>query len=356
MPSSEIPSILEDLRAGVSASDTDAVRNAVDELREEYDRIRPSENALLQRAVTARDGQSLSRERRQTVNDLARRNAALKLPRSSIVTLSAYYVTDPSQVEDEEMLDTAESLANEESSFVDSAAEAAPILDEIELPPSLAFTKVDGPKSALPKGSDFDLEIALGNVGDESAEAVGVSITSDLPVTPTNVDIGTLVPDSDATVTATIEGGVAGTFTVEFVAEATDADAASRVVEVTVLDKAGYISRAREDLQGALGSLDDTDLSRGKAKGVRTKLEAADKKLEDAKQFADRKKAEQTDKTLIATANVLGAALNQIAAGENENGNRGKRGGGRDYTEPSLLIGTIESLIDRLAAAREAEM
>lgn len=360
MPSSQIPSILNDLRSGVADSDAGAVKDAVDDLRAELDRIGPSEQALLAQAVTARDKTSLSREKRQTVDDLARVSAAVKLPRASILTLGAYYVTDASQVEDQRLLDLADSLAEEESSFVEEADRAAPVLDEVELPPTLAFVGSSGPSGARPKGTEFEAGVTLQNVGDESAEGVEISVTSDLPTTPSGVEVGALAADEDASATGSVDATAAGEFEVTFGADAADAEPTSRSVEVTVLDKAGFVDRAREDLAGVLESLEESDLPKGKAKGVRTKLEAADRKLEDAEQFAENGRARQANNMLNAASNVLGAALNQLAAGRGGKGNGKAKGNGKsgagDDSEPTLLIGAVESLIETIATARTAEL
>lgn len=72
---------------------------------------------------------------------------------------------------------------------------------------------------------------------------------------------------------------------------------------MTVLDKLGFIERAQQDLQGTLETLSEVDLPLGRAKGVRAKLEAADRKFDDAEAFAERGRAKQADNQLNAATN-----------------------------------------------------
>lgn len=380
MPSEAVTDILEDLKAGVEASDAAAVKQAVDDLQAEYDRIAESEQVMLQRAVAARDRTSLSRERRQTLDSFARTTASVALPRSSILTFGAYYVTEPSQVDDDQLLDTADALADEEATLVEQAEQAEPVIEEADLPPALAFTTLTEPTDDQPKGSTFTVDATVRNVGDADAESVAVSAESDLPVSPESIDLGTLAPDASASATVEVSADAAGTTTVEFSADADDAEAVSESVEVTVVDKAGFVDRVRTDLNAAMQTLGEADLHRGTANGVEAKLEAAIRKVEDAEGFVERGKAKQADNALGAAANVLGAALNQLDAGRkgngegdgrgngngngrgggNGNGRGGGNGGGDDGTDdagtPGVLFGTIETLIDQIAAARAAEL
>ncbi|WP_137287204.1 COG1361 family protein [Halorussus salinisoli] len=362
MPSESVTETLEDLKAGVEASDTTAVKDAVDELQAEYDRIETSEQVLLQQAVAARDKTSLSRERRQTLDSLARTTASVSLPRSSILTFGAYYVTAPEQVDDSRIIETADTLADEESTLVEHAEQAEPIVEDVAIPPTLAFTELVAPDAAQPKGPTFGIDVTVQNVGDETTESVAVSAASDLPLSPRSADFGALAPDTTAGATFEASAATAGTFTVELSAEGDDADTVSESVEVTVLDKAGYVDRIREDLDGAMQTLGEAGLPRGTAKGVESKLEAAIRKVDDAERFVERGKAKQANNMLTAAANVLGAALNQLDAGSNGNGNGGGRGngtGGRngnDDREPGLVFGVVESLIDEIATAKTAEL
>lgn len=359
MPSQNASDALDDLKAGVEASDVAAVKQAVDDLQAEYDRIEASEQVLLQQAVTARDKTSLSRERRQKLDSLARTIASVSLPRSSVLTFGAYYVTEPSRVDDSQVLDAADALAAEESTLAEAAEQADPVLDEVELPPALAFVGVEEPTDAVPKGSTLESTVTVRNVGDSPAEGVAVSAESGLPVSPERADIGALAPDSDATATFAVSASTAGTFTVEFTGDGENVDDASESVEVTVLDKGGYLDRIQDDLDGTMQTLGEADLPRGTAKGVEAKLEAAIRKVDDAERFVDRGKAKQANNMLGAAANVLGAALNQLDAGRNGNGKggNGKGGnGGQSDAEPGLLFGAVESLIDELATARAAEL
>lgn len=360
MPSSQIPKILDDLTDAVAESDRGAVKDTMDELEAELASVRAAEQALIAQAVTARDKTSMSRERRQSVDSLARTAAAVKLPRSQVMTLGAYYVAAPSQVDDQQLVNAADSLAEEEKSFVQEADRAGPVLDEVELPPTLAFVSVDASSDARPKGTAFDVDVTIRNVGDQAAEGVELSVTSDLPTDPDRVDVGRLGVDADASATVTVDAATAGEFDMAFTADADEAESASRSVDVTVLDKLGFIERAQQDLQGTLESLSETDLPPGRSKGVRAKLEAADRKLDDAEAFAERGRGTQADNQLNAATNVLGAALNQLAAESNGNGDgngkgKGTNGAGSD-TEPGLLVGAIEGLVDTIVAARTAEL
>lgn len=373
MPSEAVTDILEDLKAGVESSDPAAVKRAVDELQAEYDRIAESEQVAFQQAVAARDRTSLSRDRRQTLDSFARTTASVTLPRSSILTLGAYYVTEPSQVDEAQLLDTADALADEESTLVEEAERAEPVIEDVDLPPALAFTTLAEPTDDQPKGSTFGVDATVRNVGDESAESVAVSAESDLPASPGSTDLGTLAPDASETAAFEVTAATAGTTAIEFTADSDGAEATSETIEVTVLDKAGYVDRVREDLNGAMQTLGEVDLHRGTANGVEAKLETAIEKVEDAAEFVERGQAKQADNVLGAAANVLGAALNQLDAGRNGaggngndrggNGNGGRAGNGNggnggagDAGEPGVLFGTVETLIDEIAAARAAEL
>lgn len=383
MPSQSASDVLEDLKAGVEASDPSAVKQAVDDLQAEYDRIETSEQVMLQQAVTARDRTSLSRERRQQLDSLARTIGSVALPRSSVLTFGAYYVTEPSRVDDSQVLDAADALADQESSLVEEAEQAEHIVEEVELPASLALVGLEEPTDARPKGSSLDVDVPVRNVGDSSAEGAAISVDADLPMSPESADLGTLAPDGSATAAFAVDATTAGTFRLEFTAEGENVDATSDAIDVTVLDKAGYVDRIQDDLDGAMQTLGEAGLPRGTAKGVEAKLEAAIRKVDDAERFVDRDKAKQANNMLDAAANVLGAALNQLDAGGNGSGEGGRGkgngndGGGRGNgngkgggngkdgetdgstssdAEPGLLFGAIESLIDELATARAAEL
>jgi hypothetical protein len=360
MPSKNAADVLDDLQAGVEASDVAAVKRAVDDLQAEYDRIETSEQVLLQQAVTARDKTSVSREHRQKLDSLARTIASVALPRSSVLTFGTYYVTEPSRVDESQVLDAADALAVEESSLVEAAEQADPVLDEVELPPALGFVGIEEPTDAAPKGSMLESTVTVRNVGDSPAEGVAISAESDLPVSPEHADLGALAPDSGATATFAVSASIAGTVTVEFTGDGENVDDASEAIEVTVLDKGGYLDRIQEDLDGTMQTLGEAGLPRGTAKGVEAKLETAIQKVDDAEQFVDRGMAGRANNMLGAAANALGAALNQLDGGRNGNGNAksGDKGGngGQSDGEPGLLFGAVESLIDELATARAAEL
>lgn len=352
MPSETLPSLLSDLRDAAVDGDRERVQSVLDAIRNEINRVRPEEKASLIRAIQARDRVGLDGDAHATVDDLAKQLASIGIARAGVVTTGALFAAGTEEATPETIERTAGELADQEQQLSALADEAGPALAEVELDPTVAVVRADGPNRPQPKGGRFEVATTVANVGDADAEGVTLAVAGELSVSPTSVDVGTLAADGRASQAFAVGGGSAGEFDLEVRADSDNAGEDADTVTVEVLDKAGFIAFVDDNLDQVLASLPELDLPAGLVQSIHSKLENAGAKLDDAARFADQGRAKQANNMLDAASNILGAALNQLAEyGGGDNGRANSQGGGTE-----LLMNSIEGVIDSIATAREAEL
>lgn len=366
MPSTALADRLEDIATAAAASDPSAVKAAVDEFEAELQAIRVSESVLRERATTIRDTADVDPETRQSLDDLVRSLTAIPMSRAGVLTTGAFYVADPSRVEDEQLVETARDLAEEERALVEQVTETESSVESVDIPPTLAVVGLSAPSDPQPLGETFTVTATVANVGDDTATGVELRTTGDYPATPDTVEVGRLDGGERQTVTLEFTGDATGERRVGVRVESSEIDAVTRSTDVTVLDSTGFLDRAVGTVADVRSDLDDT-FAANRAKPIDTKLDRATERIEDARTALDGGRRTQAENSIETASNVLGACLNQLYGWNDDSdssdrgtkrskGNGNSSGNGAPETDGiGLVIGSVESVIDLLATALVAD-
>lgn len=366
MPSTNAPGILRDFADAVDADDPDAASTALEELETEYEAVSDDETVRVSRALSARDHVGdLSLDVKDQMDDYANTHVGIEQLRASVLMSGAVYLADPTKVDASSVSDDARTLADEEESFVDVAAETDDGLADVSLPASLAVVDVAESEGGVPKGDPFSVSASVINTGGEPASNVVLSASATTGVEPDSTSTDTLAPDEELAQTFTVEADSTGEVGLELEGDADDVEGATRDVTVVVRDKRGLTEFVEGSLEELHERIDDSDaITGGTERSLLAKVEAAQGSVDRALSFVDEGRAQQANNQLGTGINQLGALLNELDAGSdgngtnksNGNGNRRGNGGGIPPALRRGLEGQTEGAIDSLTLARRADI
>lgn len=349
----EITDALRAYESAIEDDDYAAAKRHLERLNELYEGGITTEDVLTERALLARDQQGGSSEGRTDLHEFAQYSSATALTRTSFLTTAAAYLSDPDEVDRGQVLEVTDTLRTRERELGDRADDVEDALEGITLPPAVELLAVDTPAGPHLKGGTLQLHVVAANAGDGPAESVAVAVTDPdgVSVSPVSVDLGSLDGGSVETVAVDASLDAAGRYSVDVDLSSASAGTSAETATFTVADKTDIVDDVGSSLEELARLVESADeVPAGLRRSLAAKVDTAEKKVDDAHEFAEKDRAKQANNALDAASKALGALLNQVHGTGN-----GGNGGLPDLFE-LRIVNLTERLIDLLTAAREAEL
>lgn len=344
MTTTEIVETLESIRSAVADQQRATATELFAELGTRYDDAASAEAFRRQRFLLVRDRGGVSPDQQEALIQYLTTATRVQARRGSLLITAARY-TSGQDVDRESFLSGIETTKNIEETLLEErdAAESVEVSDP--LPALVALTDFSTPIDPIPKGQSRELSVVVGNAGDTEATEVSVELSADgsVALDPETATLGTVADSTSVSVSVT--GTKAGEFqvTANLSSAGDGSDFESGSVEVIGAIEA--IRIAREHVANALDKVPSGGRGGGgRGQSLRAKLSNADKKLEDAVEFAEQGQSRQTDNALRAASQILGALLNQLDAS------------GQEIENSFALRQQAEAAIDAIGTGRAAKI
>lgn len=350
MPSDDLPGLLRSVADAIRSGALDTAEDRLDEVEVVYEEIDAPERRKQRKATVGRDRTDIDSETRETLDEFAQAVNASDLGRAGLLAAVAIYLSDPTQTDADEIASKLERQAEIEATLVELEEALDDALVAVDLRALLLIADADVPGGVQPKGTPFQIDVTVQNVGDDPAEGVSLSQDSGADVAPGTISLGTLTAEAEGSGTFTVPAEQDGEFTLDLRAEGDPGQPGERTERFRIVDKESATEIARGAVGDLVGRIEESDqFTGGPAKlGIRI-LEEAGTKLEDARQLAGQGQAGRANDELDEGARVVGGFLNYMneLAGSSE-------------SPPPELVRSIKTLAegvtDRIALAREAEV
>lgn len=337
----------EDVRDDVAAAS-----ETLQEIEAYYAEVLVEEDRRATRALESRDGDAVEIEDEGALTEYIAHSSTIGLARSAFLMAALAYVTDPTSVSRDEVLETTAELRNRESD-ADRAYEAVETdLSNVELPGTLSLVEIDFSKEIHPKGRTHRATVTLSNVGDEPVEDVSVraSAGEGVDVDPERAEVGTI--DGGETESIEFDVGLheAGDYALSIRVLEADADVLRDVHRFEVDDRREIIETIQNGIDDLKTRIEESSLGRGGRKTLQSTVDAAEKHVDRA---AETSRERPSNDRLRTASNQLGAFLNKLDASGEGNGRGSFTALSSD--ERIVLERAGEALIDLLSIARETD-
>lgn len=302
------------------------------------------------RAIESRDEDSVEVEDEGALTEYIAHSSTIGLARSAFLLTALAYVSDPTSVSRNEVLETTAELRNRESGVERAYKAVKTDLSNVELPGRLSLVEIDFSKEIHPKGQTHRAAVTLSNVGDEPVEDVSVraSAGEGVDLDPKRTDVGTI--DGGETESIEIDVGLrdAGDYTLSIRVRGTDTEVLRDVHRFEVDDRQEIIETIQIGIDDLKTQIEESNLGPGGRKALQSTVDAAEKQVDRA---AETSRERPSNDRLRTAGNQLGAFLNKLDASEESNG----RGSFTALSSEERLVleHAGETLIDLLSTARE---
>lgn len=358
---SQVIETLEAMEDALADDDYERVRSLSEQLFDAYDEQEVSEREQVERAkaVSRRspgdvdDDVSSYLTQVQTAN-LNRLGGALGV---------GVLVPNPG-TGDQNLGEQVTAMREREQAVMEAAEAAEPALGDVTLPAMPRLVSTSASADPVPLSTTVELTLVVANVGDEPATGLTLSATGD----GLSVIQGERSFDLDAgerrTVTFDAEATETGDATATLELSTEEDVIATDRLDVSVLDKVGYLDRADRQLEQLRTRIEETSLSKGRRRSLLAKVDAAEDSVDRARDEATDGREKQTNNQINTATKQLGALVNALEARRNGGGERGKKGNGNRGNGVSGLgerqrvglVAATEELVDVLATARSAAL
>lgn len=293
----------------------EAATDALDTARDREERYRRVAEAVQQNETESPNSESLL----QAVGEATQE-------RSRLAGEMMSYLDD--EAEGDDVAGTVETVQSAQESVRSHYSGVREEAAEVDVGVILSLT---GPRNVtVPKGQPLSESFELAQVGTGSTTVeCSVRRTDSLTVEPVQVDSLNAGDHREI-----VMSGEPKTDTTAVLRVSADESADQQPINVAVLSKSDYVSRARDSIKGLRSVVEDEfeerkgheDDSNGKSnssnekgsgKGLTAKLTAALSKLDDVEKHIEKGNRKPADTNLTATQQQLGAFINTIESGNN---------------------------------------
>ncbi len=354
MPSEAVVTTLENLQTALDDQAFAEAERLLADLGDAYGTMRGEEAALERKAIAVRDRvEPLDGGIPDELSAFVTTGSATSMGRGGVLWGTKQYLLDPTEGGVDSLKQQVGDLKEQEETFLEAEIALQSTLDtvDVDLPAILVVSRAQLPDGPYIPGHGYEFTAAALNVGDTPAESVSLRVeTPDgVSVSRSSADVGTLEPDQEAVRTFTVEADGPGGYNVGGVVESADGDVGSdsNTAQFTVVGADDLSEQALEAVRRTETRLKDSDLKKGEAKSLLSKLTAAEKKIEHGRSHLDRGNEQRADNQFEAATRILGAFLN-------ERNSNGKPSRSVDDTTHTVLENLTNTAIDQLALAQRA--
>lgn len=326
MATAELRELRDALQANDAVRITEAIADVVDALSVSRSRRRAMES-LASQVTDSADPQSDA-----TTAARSYLSASSKAGQTSLAVLTAAFGYVDGEASTSETLDVVERAVEEHNAASSAEADLRDQKAGVELPALLALAPPDDVE--IPVGRSKTVEATVENLGGASATDVTASVDSDLDVSVSPSNLGTVEADDAVSLTLSISGESSGTYDVTLeVAGESDTDGVT--VSVVVVEAASYLEQARsllvqmrEQVESLSSGDEEQNGGKGKGKGngkgngnggsngLSNKLDTAIGRLDDLLEAIERGRPNETaiDNRIDAVGEQVEAFRRQLDA------------------------------------------
>jgi hypothetical protein len=235
---SDPTALLQEFTTAVSNDDLGEAGQAAERLQNEYEARQRQENRRLQQALLIRDRTPVSDKERLAAHKHIQTSLTTQITRASYLLVTGVFLSYPEQQDRQEVQNTANALKAREAELNDSVQTVESIINEANLPPTVAVLAVQKPDRPAVREA-FDLNLTIGNVGNKPAKSVRLETRGDagISVDPPPATVGVLDNGTDTTQELTLMGQQVGSYTLSFVISSNNAGSAKEQVDVNITKK-----------------------------------------------------------------------------------------------------------------------
>lgn len=340
-----------DLIEAMTEEDYDAIAAAATDVLSAYQSEEFAERTTAERAHLLRADRSIPIASEDPPSTFLDRLVTVEFDRARAIAILGLLESTPSEVPLSDARERLQPFVAQESALLADRRAASDVMEAIDLPGRVSLLTVQTPDSYVPLGDVFAIRATFSNVGDESTAAAAVTA---LATGAVQEEISATVGpfDIEATESVPFQFRATETGSVRVTIELEGGGASSQSTVVEIKDKIGLIDLALERLANLRERVETSDdLHQNRKKPLLAKLDAAGRKIRDAKSEAQDQAGKPADQMLNAGSNILGAFMNQVAA----DGRGKKKGDIPDHLRVTFLQ-SADAIIEGLATARSAKV
>lgn len=208
-----VAELLDEFEAAVRDGAYDEAETVRHQLRERFSERRIADKKSVQRSTRARQSVDLAPDEQATLAEHTQSAIELTAARSSFLTTSTLFLIDPEEAGDEEVLTETTALVDREQTYETRESEAETVRESVSVPADVALLGGGVAGDTMAVGSPATVAVRVGNVGDQQATGVTVTVEppASLSATPAERSIGDLDGGAETTVEFTVTGTEPGT-------------------------------------------------------------------------------------------------------------------------------------------------
>lgn len=357
-----IKSELVALREAVKEDDQERLNDALTRLTDEYKSVRTDETSRVARLQAARTEADLTPEQHKTISTYERWFMTTYFGRGSILTAGDLYLLDPDESDPDELYDQVTELIEREDGLQSVTSETASVLQGVNLPPRIGVLSFETVVDSPSLGDDIQISLALENVGDDDATGVEAELSSKELGIARDTNFGTIEEGDTVTTTFDVTAASGGTVKLEVAVTSENAGTVTETETLTIRTKASIVENVLETLENLKRRVRESEAKKGTKRSVTAKIDAALESLHRALDEIDKNREKQANNAIKTCTNQLGALLNVLAAGDNQEKDTNRNGKGKSHEKgngntfelalQTALINRTELAIDHLVDAR----
>lgn len=240
--SDTVETLIDELVQALDDGDTDQARNLIGAIGDQYDELRTDEEKRIRQATILRGNGALSQDEEEQLGQLVNTAASTEMKRGAFLirAVAAVRAVEQETTPEEDFEDAVTEVKAADEDLETEVEQNESTIEESEIPPSIEIIKLRLDPSTVGLDQTSQLNATIGNVGNESANEVELTISpaEGASVSESRKTLGTVVGDEDRTETFDVEAEESGDQRIRMDVTSANAgsDADSKTLTVEELD------------------------------------------------------------------------------------------------------------------------
>lgn len=240
--SDTVETLIDELVQALDDGDTDQARNLIGAIGDQYDELRTDEEKRIRQATILRGNGTLSQDEEEQLGQLVNTAASTEMKRGAFLirAVAAVRAVEQETTPEEDFEDAVTEVKAADEDLETEVEQNESTIEESEIPPSIEIIKLRLDPSTVGLDQTSQLNATIGNVGNESANEVELTISpaEGASVSESRKTLGTVVGDEDRTETFDVEAEESGDQRIRMDVTSANAgsDADSKTLTVEELD------------------------------------------------------------------------------------------------------------------------
>lgn len=240
--SDTVETLIDELVQALDDGDTDQARNLIGAIGDQYDELRTDEEKRIRQATILRGNGALSQDEEEQLGQLVNTAASTEMKRGAFLirAVAAVRAVEQETTPEGDFEDAVTEVKAADEDLETEVEQNESTIEESEIPPSIEIIKLRLDPSTVGLDQTSQLNATIGNVGNESANEVELTISpaEGASVSESRKTLGTVVGDEDRTETFDVEAEESGDQRIRMDVTSANAgsDADSKTLTVEELD------------------------------------------------------------------------------------------------------------------------